>query len=273
MSKRVDFCRRNAKSIQNFIKQTYDIDVKFTNVFSWGYNSASIYVLDKKDNAFVARVREYNRDAKEKLHKEIFFADYFKDLFITPKFVKSKKDESITYFKGHTFLIHKHISGIAPFDMDLEILAKACIIAHSIHQLEIPDYPLVKFKSTQKYDPKLLHGDITPYNLLTENNDLVALLDYEEVMTGPIERDLARLCLISWFKMAESTDIMLSTCVDAAINAYPTSIDRDYLASLIKEQLNERISNINKNKINYPSDTSFRQELDYVEQFMPRIDI
>ena len=273
MAEQVSFCKRNAKSIENFITKTYNLDVKFSNVFSWGYNSASIYILDKNDNAYVARVREYNKTVKEKLNKEIFFADYFKTLFRTPSFVKTSKGEYITYFKGHSILIHKHISGVAPFDMDLEILGKACEIAYRVHQLKIPDYPLQKYSTKASYKPKLLHGDITPYNLLTENNDLVALLDYEEIMIGPLERDLARLVLISWFKLAETSDILISTCVNVAVKSYPGQVNEAMLIQIIHEQLNERINNIKKHKKNYKSALAYKQEMAYVEQFLARMDI
>jgi len=102
--------------------------------------------------------------------------------------------------------INKYINGVPPFEMNLNILKEAVYILKNIHSTLAPGIKLSSPKGLSKYENKrFLHGDLTPSNMLVSNNRIIGILDFEHCFIGPIEWDLARCLVFSWFRMPEKT--------------------------------------------------------------------
>lgn len=261
-------------NIAENIQDNYDVKVLWTKVIAWGYQTIGVYMEDVNHKKYIIKLTRKEYEKKEKMIRSILVEEYLYDKIPSALYVKNTNDDWITEYSNgeygdYLLRLQHHIEGVPAFDMTFDILSQTIDYLKIIHSSEPPHIALPTYESTREIDYKLLHGDLTPSNILVSFGNVTGILDFEECMLGPVEFDLSRLAVFSWFRMSDIAydEVLKKTLELYGIQKY----DLKWLHELSVHQLEERLANLEKYRHEYEDDKPWKDDYDYTSKKLGEI--
>lgn len=237
---------------------------------SWGY-STSCYYLKAKDGDYAVSISRHSTKKLVLINKDIYISNFLKPVVPTPTYLQTKNKNNFIVKNEHIIKINKYINGVPPFEMNLNILKEAVYILKNIHSTLAPGIKLSSPKGLSKYENKrFLHGDLTPSNMLVSNNRIIGILDFEHCFIGPIEWDLARCLVFSWFRMYEK--VTFEETLNLVLEVYGSDlVNKKLLLEFSIKNAQTYLHNIVKHKEKYEDKEWFTMEYDFAKEMMKYI--
>lgn len=278
------FNKKFHEKLAEVIENEYGLKCAFTNLTSWGYTTTAYYVETNKGN-LIARLSKNTAGKIEKIEKEVKISNYLRNIIPTTHYIRNLrgcyiihiKNECDSFLKNmalieNTYLrVSKHIEGIPPFDMNFIILEQMVKYLKIIHE-QNPNIPEVKLKKyyPNKKNQKLLHGDLTPSNVLLSYGNITGILDFEEAMIGPVEWDLSRTAVFSWFRMH---DLPFKEVLKFVLEKYDNKdVSEKLTKELSKKHLEDRVENLVKNKYIHEDIKFWNEDYEFTKDMLSKID-
>ncbi|MBD3366503.1 phosphotransferase [candidate division WWE3 bacterium] len=300
------FKKEYHQRLEQILKEKYSIETKFSENFSWGYTSTSTYIKDTKDQEFVARISANTPLKEAATFKDLAITQQIADKIATRTYIPNNKGNHLTYIdqerdsQGNTLIenailtCYPYIHGTPPFKMTEDIITQAVDRLKMIHKLD--PTPIQKALETYSLEEALtadlgkiaavvegvegadsaeinkvafLHGDMTPSNILVSYEKIVAVVDFELAVVGPVEWDLARLAVFSWFRLPENYDF--GTVLDLIEKTYKEDLKRDFLEAFSLEHAKSHAENIESHKDLHKSKRDYRAQLKFAKKKLKQL--
>lgn len=269
------------KFINDVIASNYDVDIKGFKVIAWGYQTLSLYMTDTTNTEYLIKVSPKSQEKIRKLEKAIAVENALHNTLKTPLFLKNRSGEFVTSKDKLVVVLQEFIHGSQVFIMDWNIFKQGIESLNQIHtfpklstKLENLNYksllkevvPELKknvglndFMRQLSDKFVLLHGDLTPANILVQNGKISGVIDFEECMYGPAEYDLSRFAVFTTFHMEEQN---LEVYLAEIKKIYKGTLSdvTFYLTALF--HLKQRLRSLQKHKKDY-EDLSY-WKMDYM---------
>lgn len=260
------------KNLDARLLENYKITSKFTTVLSWGNNTTAYYVKSTAGEV-VARVTANTPATRETCTKDVMLSQLLSGHLPTSDFLPNKHATYLTEFedtlgKKCILRVSKFVPGLNPFEMNYDIYMQSLTLLHKLHQLTVAlELPNVGVPNN---DTRLLHGDLTPSNILVSYGKVCAILDFERACKGPVEYDFAFTMVFSWLRMPttpfnEIFDKTLKLCdIQKAEN-------KDLLYYYAKKHLQEFTDNIKASKNSYTKLARWQEDLRFAQQQLTKL--
>jgi len=258
------------QKLEDIIRDNWGINPQFTNPFAWGYSSTGIYLKSKDQKEYVAMLCNNSKQKRKLIEKNILISCFLNLSVKTPKYLKNKNKEYILNIKkievpegknveNKILILGEFLSGVLPFDMNLDILSQAIRVLEEIHQVD-PTGIKHLLNKIDCENPKFLHGDLTPSNMLVSYGKISGVLDFELALLGPVEYDLARLGVFSWFRMKNTN---FGEIINLIYENYPQNLSMEKLKKFSRLHCQMHLDNVRKHKKIYDDPLKFQEELDF----------
>ncbi|KKU30093.1 MAG: hypothetical protein UX44_C0027G0003 [candidate division WWE3 bacterium GW2011_GWA1_46_21] len=229
------------KELEETIAHEYGIEPTFTNILAWGYTTTAFFVETKAGN-HTARLSTYSSAKLASVEKDVITSQALNAVLPTARFVKNKTGAYTSIVKNGILRLSEHIEGVPPFDMTVNILNQCVDLLVILHRRA-----------------NFLHGDPTPSNFLVSYNKVVAILDFEESKSGPVEWDLSKMAVFFWFRMQDRAPAQV---LKAILNRYNSkNIDLTLLMTLCKKHIQNHLDNIRQSMTYYSDKTAWEQDV------------
>lgn len=255
---------RDHKLIEEVVSNQWNVQTQYLENIFWGYNTSAFYIK-AHNNEYILRTTK-NTVSKQKLLKiDLGLSKYLNNVVPTSMYLKTTKNKDFYMDDKRIYKLSKYIQGVPPFDMSLEIFKQAVEMLYKIHQTPPPPQKTIKLKIKGK---TLLHGDLTPSNILISHDKVVGILDFELAFLGPAEYDIARASTLSWFRLQE---IPFQEFISTAEKAYEKELDRKLLLRLSKHTAEKHLANIVKYKGNYENEKMWLKDYLFAQKIVERL--
>ncbi len=168
------------KDLTDAVEKNYGVKTQYLEVISWGYHTTAMYLKAENGGEYLIKLTDWSEIKEKLILKDIKISQDLKPTVPTPTYLPNNSGTYVTRYKDKMLRLSHFISGLAPLDMNYDILGQMIGALKKIHRFNI------------------LHGDLTPHNVLVSFGKLVAVMDFELSFAGPIEYDLARTSVFSW---------------------------------------------------------------------------
>jgi thiamine kinase-like enzyme len=235
------------ESLSKILSVNYGIKPKIVDKSAWGYSSITYYVEDEAGKKYAAKTTIYSDEKKEKLDRDISLSLQLNNFVKTPHYIRDTEGKYLIKDENILVRVSDYIEGTSPFDMNMDIYVQIVELLKDIHRFPVADLSI----KLPEYEPKtenakLLHGDLTPSNIIVAFDVIVGVLDFEDSFIGPVEYDLSRSAVFSWFRMK---DIPFQEVFDVTHEKY-SGADRkltfDFAMKHSKNHLDQVVQNKNK---------------------------
>ena len=265
------------EKLEKIIEENWGITPQFTNPFSWGYSSTGIYVKDVNQKEYVGMLAENTPSKRAAMEKNFTIASKLNLSVRVPEQLKTKDGKFLLDIprieiksgkdvENKLLSLGNFLSGIPPFDMNEDITLQAVNILREIHQVN-PNSLGIRLDTIECEKPKFLHGDLTPSNILVGYGKIIAVLDFELSLIGPVEYDLARLAVFSWFRIQDSSFIVL---LEKVQEEYGTEGATETSMELMKEfallHCQKHLNNVKQHKDVYETEKAYKADLLFTER-------
>jgi len=276
------FRKEYHQRLEQIVENQFGVDVAYSEDFSWGYTSTSTYIKDVNDTEFIARISSTASEKEIVTKKDIEINSKINLSVGTRKYIPNKEGQKITYIKEEkdsvgNILMHDkmltfypYLHGMPPFDMTKEIFVQAIKILHEIHQVDpkIFNCELLEIKSAEDKKIKFLHGDATPSNMLVSYDKIEAIVDFELACVGPVEYDIARCAVFSWFRMKKNQNFRY--LVELAQESYPEKLDMGMLEKYAIDHGKSHLENTKCHKKLYENKNKYREDVRFAHKMLKR---
>lgn len=235
------------ESLSKILSNNYAIKPKIIDKSAWGYSSVTYYVEDESGKKYAAKTTIYSDEKNIKLERDISLSLKLGKLVKTPNYIRDNTGQYLLKVDNVLIRVSDYIEGTSPFDMNMDIYVQVVELLKEIHRFPIADLSLNLIKhepNTEK--PKLLHGDLTPSNIIVAFDIIAGVLDFEDSFIGPAEYDLSRSAVFSWFRMK---NIPFQEVFDITHERYPGAdrkLTYDFAVQHSKNHLDQVTQNKNK---------------------------
>ncbi len=263
---------KDHEALKDRVHQMYKIEIAKSELISWGYHSFTIYMETATGRKIIARIANKTPERDVLLQRAILVEQLLAEVIPTPRYIENIEGSCITDFEKQTIRLHEHIEGTAPFDMNKEIFVQMIDVLNKIHgfsnkakgldKLYLPTMPAENYV--------LLHGDLTPSNIIVASNKISGVLDFENTILGPAEYDLAYMTLFSWYRFKRIDFTNLTDLIKHHYHDY-NSIDIDKLNDFAKKILERHLNNIIKHKDDYINKEHWKNEKEYFQNLSTRL--
>lgn len=244
--------------LQAILEAEYKITPQILEKSAWGYNTVAYYVQqDAKE--YVAKVTPFTESRSAGCQKDVRLSALFSSVLPTPVYLKNTNGEYLTLSSGLIVRVASYLRGTSPFEMTLPVyrqLLKYLEVLHKIPVTELwsdlKDLNLPVLEDTRI----VLHGDLTPSNVIVADNSIVGVLDFEDSLLGPVEYDLARSAVFCWFRMKEAG---FKFVFDYTLQEYSGLVDKMKLLNYCVQHAQNHVSQVVNNKEKY-DDAVFWQD-------------
>jgi len=274
------FRKEYHQRLEQIVEEKFGIDVVYSENFSWGYTSTSTYIKDINDNEFIARISDTTPEKEGVTKKDIEINSKINLSVGTREYIQNKEGQKITYIKeekdsqgniliqNRMLTFYPYLHGMPPFDMTREIFEQAIKILHEVHQVDpqIFNCELSKIEGAQEGKEKFLHGDMTPSNMLVSYGKIEAIVDFEFACVGPVEYDIARCAVFSWFRMKK--DQNLRDLLEFAQQTYPEKLGRQLLKKYAIDHTKSHLENIKRHEESYQNKKDYRKEKKFAQKML-----
>ena len=265
------------QELEDFIFSEYGIKTTYSETMSWGYNTTVFYIQSDRGN-FVAKLTHPTPEKLIKINKEIALSNKLHNELPTSKYLLNKNGKWTCNYKASrnppkadkniVFRISEYVAGTPPFDMNFDILEQAVGFLKKIHSIKISDVVIPTYED-KNYDT-FLHGDLTPSNILISFGKICGIVDFEEAMYGPIEYDLSRLAVFSWFRMKENkfSEILDFITQKYDVSANGESVDQKLLKKISLDHAKSHLDNTIMNKEHYENIKDWEHDCDFAQSML-----
>ena len=137
--------------------------------------------------------------------------------------------------------------------MNFDILEQMVKILKKMHPIDIAGvawrFGIASPPTTDHRNDVLLHGDLTPHNVLVSFGKIVAVMDFELAFVGPLEWDLARTAFFSWNYMK---NISFEQVAQFVLEKYANdSINSDLFYKYVVENAQKHLDSVEKHRNDY----------------------
>ncbi len=268
------------KALEELIQQNWGVNVEFSDPFSWGYTSTSIYIRTQESKEYIAMLAVDSPQKRESIKKNIEITRRLKLAVKTPEYVRTIHGEYLLLIprieiphgqdvENRILTLGKFIPGIPPFDVTNGILQQGIKLLYEIHTCGLDKNEeignlLPKIKGHKQ---TFLHGDMTPSNLLVHNNKLTGVLDFEMALIGPVEYDISRFVIFSWFRRKEKELKEILEMVSTQYSERAKSqLNRELLKTFMLLHVQKHVHNIRRHKNSYKELTKFNRDIEFAEK-------
>lgn len=262
------------KHIEDIIVQEYDLEIKFLNLINWGYNTTAFY-LETSIGKLILRLSTYSEEKLQVIQKDILISELLSDVLPIPRFIKSKKGNLICVITDEQGVkrilrLSDHMEGVMPFNPDKEVIHQTATFLKKLHT-QVPAEKLTLLKKSSMLEIKenapavLVHGDLTPSNVLISHNKLVRVVDFENACIGPKEIDLARSSVFFWFRMP---NFKFEEVLCMFLDAYNDEVNSDMLYDFSRAFLVEHVENVTNSKEVYESENAWNEDIKFSKQML-----
>lgn len=168
------------KDLTDVVEKSYGVKTLYLEVISWGYHTTALYLKATDDAEYLIKLTDWSEEKEKLILKDVKLSQDLKSAIPTPVYIPNQSGKYITRYQDKILRLSHYISGLAPLDMNYDILGQMVGVLKKIHSFNI------------------LHGDLTPHNVLVSYGKLVAVMDFELSFEGHKEYDLARASVFSW---------------------------------------------------------------------------
>lgn len=264
------------KHIEDIIIQEYDLEIKFLNLINWGYNTTAFY-LETSIGKLILRLSTYSEEKLQVIQKDILISELLADVLPIPHFIKSKKGNLICVITDEQGVkrilrLSDHMEGVMPFNPDKEVIHQTAAFLKKLHT-QVPAEKLALLKKSSMLEIKdnapavLVHGDLTPSNVLISHNKLVRVVDFENACIGPKEIDLARSSVFFWFRMP---NFKFEEVLCMFLDAYNDEVNSDMLYDFSRAFLVEHVENVTNSKEVYESENAWNEDIKFSKQMLAK---
>lgn len=264
------------KHIEDIIVQEYDLEIKFLNLINWGYNTTAFY-LETSIGKLILRLSTYSEEKLQVIQKDILISELLADVLPIPHFIKSKRGNLICVITDEQGVkrilrLSDHMEGVMPFNPDKEVIHQTATFLKKLHT-QVPAEKLTLLKKSSMLEIKenapavLVHGDLTPSNVLISHNKLVRVVDFENACIGPKEIDLARSSVFFWFRMP---NFKFEEVLCMFLDAYNDEVNSDMLYDFSRAFLVEHVENVTNSKEVYESENAWNEDIKFSKQMLAK---
>ncbi len=264
------------KHIEDLVTQEYDLQIKFLNLINWGYNTTAFY-LETTAGKLILRLSTYSDTKLHAIQKDILISELLSDLLPIPHFIKSKKGNHICVITDEQGVkkilrLSDHMEGVMPFNPTKDIIGQTAAFLKRLHT-QMPAQKLALLKDSNMLEVKdsessvLIHGDLTPSNILIAHNQLVRVVDFENACLGPKELDLARASVFFWFRME---NLKFEEVLGMFLETYTAKVDSAMLYDFSRAFVVEHVTNVTNSKEMYDSDEAWTEDLKFSNHMLTK---
>ncbi|MFA5776306.1 MAG: phosphotransferase [Patescibacteria group bacterium] len=255
--KYIDGLKVYHKKLESLIQQSYNVDTEYLEVLSWGYHTTAIYIKSNKAKEYLLKLADWSKKKEKAILKDVDLSNRLRDTIPTPIYIKTLSDNYICRFEDKIVRLSHYISGLAPLDMNFDILGQMVAVLKKIHSF--PAMP----------GNVLLHGDLTPHNILVSFGKIVAVMDFEMSFIGPREWDIARTAFFSWNYMKDTSFERVAQFI---LKKYEDgSIDADLIYKYTVKNAQKHLESIEKHQNNYERQTDWERDYLFAKSQLKRI--
>ncbi len=267
------------KKLEEIIKNFYGIEVEYIEPFAWGYVSTGFYIKCKKGNEYVGLLSENTKEKQRLIKKNITIAKNLSISVKTRDTLKNKDGEYLTFldkvrYEDSLFIedkiwtLHHHLKGMLPFDMTRNIFKQEIQLLNEFHNQNYKEFP-IKLEEMPTQNPRFLHGDLTPSNVLVSYGKINGVMDFDLSKLGPPEYDIARTTVFSWFR---TKDEKVAAMLEIAKEVYPEKLDDPLLKKYCVEHAKNHLANIEKHKEQHENKAELKKELEFAKKSLKIIE-
>lgn len=235
------------ESLSKILCENYAIKPKIVDKSAWGYSSVTYYVEDESGKKYAAKTTIYSDEKKQKLDRDISLSLQLNKLVKTPNYIRDTNGQYLLKTENALIRVSDYIEGTSPFDMNMDIYVQVVELLKEIHRFPVTDLSIDLAEHEPKSEnPKLLHGDLTPSNIIVAFDVIAGVLDFEDSFIGPAEYDLSRSAVFGWFRMK---NIPFQEVFDITHERYPGAdrkLTYEFALQHSKNHLDQVVQNKNK---------------------------
>ena len=263
------------KHIEEIIVQEYDFEIKFLNLINWGYNTTAFY-LETSIGNLILRLSSYSEDKLKSVQKDILISELLYRELPIPHFIISKRGNHINVItdeQGNKKIlrISDHVEGVMPFNPSKDVIEQTAAFLRTLHTVDKDKLKILKESKMldirEVKEQVLVHGDLTPSNVLISHEKLVRVVDFENACIGDRETDIARSSVFFWFRMS---DLKFEDILCQFLNKYSHELDIDTLYHYSSLFLNEHIENVISSKNLYDSEEIWKKDLEFSQLMLKK---
>lgn len=252
----------NKSQIRSILTSEYGIVPNILEKSAWGYNTVAYYAQEGTDK-FVVKVTNNVGQALSRCQKDVRMSALLSGVLPTPVYLQNKRHDYILAMPQAIVRVAKYIDGTAPFRMTLPIYLDMLIHLRKLHEFSLgsnsslaDDLRLAVVEGGRV----LLHGDLTPSNVIVFQDKVVGVLDFEDSLIGPIEYDLAKSAVFSWFR---TENIAFREVFDFTLASYPADLDKEKLLSYCVAHSQNHLDQILAHKHLYKDKGFWRDDFEF----------
>lgn len=257
---------KNADQTVNLILQkAYGVTPDVLEKSAWGFNSTAYY-FRQGDDQFVAKVTLSDPEKLAKCQKDVQLSMALANIVPTSTFIPNKNGDFITQDGGFIVRVARFVAGAPPFDMNSRVYKSMLDQLRKFHLVPLADLlPVIKPLKLPVLEGSktFLHGDLTPSNVIVAGDKIQAVLDFEDSLIGPVEYDLARCAVFSWFRWQQAD---FEQVFHETLTGYGNRIDQTKLADYCQRHVQEYLEHIVEYKAKYDNLTNWTDDYNFARQ-------
>lgn len=247
------------RRLQDLLKDEYSIDTGYFETLSWGYHTTAFYIKATDGKEYTLRMADWSRQKKEGTNKDVGLSLRLKSVIPTPDYIKDKTGLYCQRFEDKIVRLSHFISGLAPLDLTYDVLDQMTDVLKKIH----------RFVPANDKGEVLLHGDLTPHNVLVSFDKLVAVMDFELSFTGPREYDLARMTVFCWnYLKGEEFENVAGHILKTYNN---TTLNLDLFYKYVVENAKKHLEAVERHREDYDRPQDWEKDRDFASAQLKRL--
>lgn len=239
------------KDLTDVVKKNYGVKTQYLEVISWGYHTTAFYIKVRDNAEYLLKLTAWSEEKEKLILKDIKLSQDLKSVLPTPVYIPNHSGSYITRYQDKILRLSHYISGLAPLAMDYDILGQMVDVLKKVHGFNI------------------IHGDLTPHNVLVSYGKLIAVMDFELSFDGPKEYDLARTSVFSWnyFK-----DEPFENIAKFVLEKYADDkIDPDLFYKLCVKNSRKHLDAVTNHRRDYDSEQDWKRDHDFAKNQLDKL--
>ncbi len=257
------------KHLKAFIEEKYALNISKLTVLSWGYTTTAYYIESDKGK-FIARLSPFSKEKQAGLTKDVSVSHILKEYLPIPTYLNARDGNFLLGYtdynsKKSLLRISDFSEGMTALDITMENVEDMARFLNLLH-FGLAERVITELRKVlNAHDGVFLHGDLTPTNTIISHGKIVRYVDFEHAFFGPVEYDLARTAVFSWFLLSE---LSFEELTQNIAKSYEASFEQEKYLEFAKLHLNTHFENIKKHKSDYEDPTKFSHDLAFAEKML-----
>ena len=241
------------KKLETFVHDNFDIITTYLEVLSWGYHTTAIYLKSTDGKEYLLKLADWSKEKELGVLKDLELSKTLGAIIPTPNYLPTLSGTYLLRFEDKILRLSDYISGLSPLDMNYDILGQMVEVLHKIHAF-----------TTLPQGQVLLHGDLTPHNILVSFDKLVAVMDFELSVNGPREWDLARTAVFSWNYMPNTPFDQVAKFILEKYAFNSLTVDLFYQYAV--ENAQNHLASVEKHRAEYNRQEDWKKDYNFAKQ-------